>query len=94
MPKMTMRVILKSGVEFAIKCDKFTINRDGFGNVRGYDSGEKCECRAEEIETVHSQKCACGITEQDVESGWECPLDNPNETVKRCEDCTFAKETE
>lgn len=45
------------------------------------DSGEKCECRAEEIETVHSQKCACGLTEQDVESGWECPLDNPNETV-------------
>lgn len=38
------------------------------------DSGEKCECRAEEIETVHSQKCACGLTEQDVESGWECPL--------------------
>lgn len=29
MPKMTMRVILKSGVEFAIKCDKFTINRGG-----------------------------------------------------------------
>ena len=36
---MTMRVILKSGGEFAIKCDKFTINRDGFGNVRGYDIG-------------------------------------------------------
>lgn len=58
------------------------------------DSGEKCECRAEEIETVHSQKCACGLTEQDVESGWECPLDNPNETVERCEDCAFAKETD
>lgn len=25
MPKMTIRVILKSGSEFAIKCDKFTI---------------------------------------------------------------------
>ncbi|MFR2172882.1 MAG: DNA N-6-adenine-methyltransferase [Clostridium fessum] len=36
---MTVRVILKSGVDFAIKCDKFTINRDGFGNVRGYDIG-------------------------------------------------------
>ena len=58
------------------------------------DSDEKCECRAEEIETVHSQKCACGLTEQDVESGWECPLDNPNETVERCEDCAFAKETD
>lgn len=40
------------------------------------DSGEKCECRAEEIEAKNSQKYACGLTEQDVESGWECPLDN------------------
>lgn len=39
MPKMTIRVILKSGVEFAIKCEKFTIQRDGFGNVVGYDIG-------------------------------------------------------
>lgn len=37
MPKMTIRVILKSGVEFAIKCEKFAVNRDGFGNVVGYD---------------------------------------------------------
>ena len=58
------------------------------------DGGEKCECREEEIEAKNSQKYACGLTEQDVESGWECPLDNPNETVKRCEDCAFAKETD
>lgn len=58
------------------------------------DSGEKCECRAEEIEAKNSQKYACGLTEQDVESGWECPLDNPNETGERCEDCAFAKETD
>lgn len=58
------------------------------------DSGEKCDCRAAEIEAKNSQKYACGLTEQDVESGWECPLDNPNETVKRCEDCAFAKETD
>lgn len=57
-------------------------------------SGEKCECREEEIEAKNSQKYACGLTEQDVESGWECPLDNPNETVERCEDCAFAKETD
>lgn len=57
-------------------------------------SDEKCECRAEEIEAKNSQKYACGLTEQDVESGWECPLDNPNETVERCEDCAFAKETD
>lgn len=24
----------------------------------------------------------------------ECPLDNPNKTVERCEDCAFAKETD
>ena len=58
------------------------------------DSGEKCECREEEIEAKNSQKYACGLTEQDVESGWECPLDNLNETVERCEDCAFAKETD
>lgn len=58
------------------------------------DSGEKCECREEETEAKNSQKYACGLTEQDVESGWECPLDNPNETVERCEDCAFAKETD
>lgn len=38
-------------------------------------------------------KYICRLTKQDVESGWKCPFDNPNETVERCEDCTFAKET-
>ncbi|MFQ9555800.1 MAG: hypothetical protein ACLR1P_07545 [Oscillospiraceae bacterium] len=33
-----------------------------------------------------------GLRNRDVESGWECPLDNPNETVERCEDCALAKE--
>lgn len=33
------------------------------------DSGEKCDCRAAEIEAKNSQKYACGLTEQDVESG-------------------------
>lgn len=55
---------------------------------------ELYERRAAEIEAKNSQKYACGLTEQDVESGWECPLDNPNETVERCEDCAFAKETD
>ena len=38
MPKMTVRVILKSGVEFSIKCDKFTLTRNGFQQVTGYNS--------------------------------------------------------
>ena len=37
MPKMTMRVILKSGSEFAINCYKFTITRNGFGQATGYN---------------------------------------------------------
>lgn len=37
MPKMTVRVILKSGVEFSIKCDKFTLTRNGFQQVTSYN---------------------------------------------------------
>ena len=39
MPKMTVRVILKSGVEFSIKCDKFTLTRNGLQHRR--DHGEQ-----------------------------------------------------
>ena len=34
---MTMRVILKIGSEFAIKCDKFTITQNSFGQATGYN---------------------------------------------------------
>lgn len=37
MPKMTIRIILKSGVVFDVKCTEFTLDRDGLGNVVGYD---------------------------------------------------------
>ena len=37
MPKMTVRIILKSGTEFSVKCDEFTIKRNGFDQVTGYD---------------------------------------------------------
>lgn len=37
MPKMTIRVILKSGVEFAVKCDEFTLSRNGLEQVTGYN---------------------------------------------------------
>ena len=36
MPKMTIRVILKSGSEFAIKCDEFTLKQTALG-ASGYD---------------------------------------------------------
>lgn len=37
MAKISMRVILKSGVEFTTKCDKFTLTRNGLDQVTGYN---------------------------------------------------------
>lgn len=37
MPEMTIRIVLKSGVVFDVKCTKFTLKRDGLGNIVGYD---------------------------------------------------------
>ena len=34
---MTIRIILKNGLEFAIKCDEFTLKKNGFGQATGYD---------------------------------------------------------
>lgn len=39
MAKMMIRVILKSGSEFTTKCDKFTIDQNGFGQMTGYGIG-------------------------------------------------------
>lgn len=36
MSKMTMRVILKSGAEFAVKCEEFTVKKT-CGKMTGYD---------------------------------------------------------
>ena len=35
--KMSIRVILKSGAEFTIKCDKFTLKENALGQYSGYD---------------------------------------------------------
>lgn len=37
MAKMSMRVILKSGAEFTVKCDEFTITRNGLDVVTDYN---------------------------------------------------------
>lgn len=37
MPKMTIRIILKSGVVFDVKCTEFKLTRNGDGNVVKYD---------------------------------------------------------
>lgn len=34
---MTIRVIMKSGAEFAVKCDSFTLKQNGLGQYTGYD---------------------------------------------------------
>lgn len=33
---MTIRVILNGGSEFAIKCEEFTLEQNGLGQVTGY----------------------------------------------------------
>ena len=35
--KMSIRIILKSGVEFTVKCDKFALKQNGLGQTTGYD---------------------------------------------------------
>ena len=37
MDKMSIRVIMKSGVEFTIKCEKFTTREDMFGKLIGWE---------------------------------------------------------
>ena len=37
MDKMSIRVIMKSGVEFTIKCEKFTTKQDIFGKIIGWE---------------------------------------------------------
>ena len=37
MDKMSIRVIMKSGVEFTIKCEKFTTKQDIFGKIVGWE---------------------------------------------------------
>ena len=37
MGKMSIRVIMKSGVEFTIKCEKFTTKQDVFGKIIGWE---------------------------------------------------------
>ena len=37
MDKMSIRVIMKPGVEFTIKCEKFTTKQDVFGKIIGWE---------------------------------------------------------
>lgn len=46
MAKMSMRVILKSGAEFTVKCDKFTLERNGLEQVTGWQRKPLCSITA------------------------------------------------
>ena len=37
MAKMSIRIILKNGVDFTIKCNSFTLKHNGLGTVSGYN---------------------------------------------------------
>ena len=37
MAKMHIRVILKSGAEFTVKCDHFTVRKNGLEQITGYN---------------------------------------------------------
>lgn len=38
MGKMSIRIILKSGAEFTVKCDSFTLKRNGFDQITGIEA--------------------------------------------------------
>ena len=37
MANIHIRVILKSGAEFTVKCDRFTVKKNGLEQLTGYD---------------------------------------------------------
>ena len=37
MSEMSIQIILKSGAGFTVKCDSFTLQKNGLGQVTGYD---------------------------------------------------------
>ena len=37
MSKLSLRIMLESGTEFTIKCEKFTLERNGLWEVTGYN---------------------------------------------------------
>lgn len=38
MAKMSIRIILKSGAEFTVKCDSFSLKRNGFEQITGIEA--------------------------------------------------------
>ena len=94
--KMTIRVILKSGAEFTIKCDEVRLTRNGLGSVTGYDIKGITENKpvylnfeevAAVVRTYSDEQPEQGATPSDpayVEKSTNCPFcggDNKNATI-------------
>lgn len=52
MSKMSIRVILKCGAEFTVKCDNIKITRNGLGVVTNYEFKGITENKPIEIDTT------------------------------------------
>ena len=59
MPKMTIRVILKSGAEFAIKCEEFTLKQNALGasgyNIKGISENKPIYLDFEQVAFIEKQ---------------------------------------
>lgn len=54
---MTVRIILKSGVEFSVKCEEFGITKDGFGalkrcNIKGITENKPVYLDFEQVAAI------------------------------------------
>lgn len=95
MPKMTVRIIMKSGIEFTIKCDKFTVTENDSGRLTGYSiqgivENEPMYLNFKEVAAI-VRVLSDGHTEADeepesddyIETMVTCPLCNALICVKR-----------
>lgn len=80
MSKMSIQIILKNGAGFTVKCDSFTLKRNGLRQVTGYD-----------IEGITENKPVYLDFEQ-VAAIVRTFSDEIEEPVGRCGECALWKE--
>ncbi len=73
MAKMTIRIILKSGVEFAIKCDKFDITQNGFGQITQWKAEGITESKPIFLDTEQVAAIVRKISDEEEEPAPEMP---------------------
>ena len=87
MPKMTIRVILKSGAEFAIKCDEFTLTRNGFQQVTGYNVKGITENKPVYLDFSEVAAVVRLISDESAEEPEQEKKPTHTETKMRCPHC-------